>query len=451
MFLLYPLRPSEPSTAGLVGYWPLDGNALDTSGNGNNGTIVGGATAVAGKVNTALDFNGTSGVVTTSGGIINTANDFTMSAWVYVDAVTGTDNIVAAYNTNPTYQAALLNLNSTILAASIVNTANGDFCSGNVSYSAGQWYHLAFTKTSSNCSFYLNGVKEVNDTTLTGTPLASNVFRIGARNWGAADADFFDGKIDDVRIYNRALSADEIKQYYDATSGGHYTAGSPARPNSAASVNSTLTNGLVGQWTFDGPDTTSTTATDKSGSGNNGTLTNMTFSQAQTPGVFGQGLKFDGVNDYVDVGTGALTTGATTLAYWYKYNGSGNTFTSDLKIMQANGIFSISGATSYIAIRGAGISPNTSSSLTSNTWHHVAFVYNGNGAGTLGNYKIYEDGVDTAISAGAGNGVGWTTNVLGNVNGGGSTSAFNGSLDDVRVYNRALSAGEVQQLYNLGR
>ena len=68
---------------------------------------------------------------------------------------------------------------------------------------------------------------------------------------------------------------------------------------------STLEQGLIGHWTFDGKDTpwssaTAGTAIDRSGNGNNGTLTNMTRAGSPTIGKLGQALNFNGINDYVD-------------------------------------------------------------------------------------------------------------------------------------------------------
>src|SRR3989338_7167084 len=100
-----------------------------------------------------------------------------------------------------------------------------------------------------------------------------------------------------------------------------------ARAASAATIGVptnylSMNTGLVGWWTMDGKDTVWTSATaattlDKSGQGNTGTLTNMAQATSPTIGKIGQGLQFDGGNDYVDAGnttplqiTGAITVSA---------------------------------------------------------------------------------------------------------------------------------------------
>ena len=93
------------------------------------------------------------------------------------------------------------------------------------------------------------------------------------------------GPIDEVRIYNRALSTSEINQLYRL--GGQKVA-------KASTPVGTLVDGLKGWWTFDGADTdwNTNTVTDKSGNGNTGTLTNMSTTSSPVPGKIGQGLNF---------------------------------------------------------------------------------------------------------------------------------------------------------------
>src|SRR3990167_9563410 len=82
-----------------------------------------------------------------------------------------------------------------------------------------------------------------------------------------------------------------------------------------------ITDGLVGYWTFDGKDMAGGKALDKSGNGNHGSPVNIATSTFYTSGKLGQGLKFDGVNDYVSAGTGNnlnLGTSNFTFSLWFK-------------------------------------------------------------------------------------------------------------------------------------
>jgi len=101
----------------------------------------------------------------------------------------------------------------------------------------------------------------------------------GGRICGAT-SDFLDGLIDDVRIYNRALSPDEIKRLYQSGATTHINISLPGP-----------TKGLAGWWTFDEKDMAGVHAYDKSGQGNGGTLTS---GPRRMKGKVGQALQLDG-------------------------------------------------------------------------------------------------------------------------------------------------------------
>ena len=111
----------------------------------------------------------------------------------------------------------------------------------------------------------------------------------------------FGGAMDDVRLYNRAISADEIKRLYALGNTTHISTTLDTKPN--------LDFGLVGHWTFDGKDMY-TNVKDTSGQGNNGDLilgASGNTSTTTAPGKLGQALTFDGTDDYIGGGGGAAT------------------------------------------------------------------------------------------------------------------------------------------------
>ncbi|KKU02815.1 MAG: hypothetical protein UX06_C0050G0001 [Candidatus Giovannonibacteria bacterium GW2011_GWA2_45_21] len=212
-----------------------------------------------------------------------------------------------------------------------------------------------------------------------------------------------------------------------------------------------LTNGLVGYWSFDGADMASVTAYDRSGQGNNGTLTN---GPTRVQGKIGQGLSFDGVDDYAQV-TGLLGSAATvTLVVWANLNAPD---------LEGGDIISLGGA---VALR---LRDPTSSNKTYGVyryatgwrsittvanfdvtgWHHFVYIVNP-GASSQG---LYIDGVQVAsgsVSDAISYSLGPNTFIGKNGNGG-TTTDLNGLIDDVRVYNRVLTNDEIKRLYNLGR
>jgi type II secretory pathway pseudopilin PulG len=207
--------------------------------------------------------------------------------------------------------------------------------------------------------------------------------------------------------------------------------------------------GLVGHWKLD--ETSGTTAADSSGKGNNGTLVNGP-NLMPTGGLIGGTLYCDGINDYVNCGNAASLniTGAITLAVWVKTNDAGNS--------QYN-YFVGKGDTSYAIqhqssnqieffIYDNGAWYNTWYALNTSFngfWHHLAGTYD------RSQLKLYVDGVLRDTEAHIGSIKSTAYNVYIGENSQETGCYYNGNIDDVRIYNRALSANEIAQLANVLR
>jgi hypothetical protein len=201
------------------------------------------------------------------------------------------------------------------------------------------------------------------------------------------------------------------------------------------------TNGLVGYWTFDAQDTiwtsaTTGTTTDLSGNGNHGTITNMSRTSSPAPGISGQALSFDGVDDGITVShNSGLQPSELTISLWIKPLSSGAT----KRIIDK-------GTTGYIIRRVPNNTIqfipgfyNSNSSAPQNIWTHVVVT-----AGSSG-HKIYING-----SLDYSNTTPYSPSGTSNLIIGGALDKYYGLIDDVRIYNRALSADEVMELYKLG-
>ena len=203
--------------ADMVGYWKLDESAgttaADSSGLGNNGTLINGPTWTIGKVDGALSFNGENTCVNCgTDSSLNLANSLTICAWIYPESFGqgGWGRIVDRGNSSSGYSFYVNSANSAIKYVAYGNNT--------VSSSAGviglrKWQHVAvvYDDLSGTVTFYVNG-QQAGTTDYTAPPLGSSddPLVIGIRGYDLNRA--FDGLIDDVRIYDRALTPDEVSE-----------------------------------------------------------------------------------------------------------------------------------------------------------------------------------------------------------------------------------------------
>jgi RHS repeat-associated protein len=233
--------PSLPS--GLVGYWKLDENTgqyiYDSSGNGNTGTRGSSSSTESydpawtsyGRYGPALDFDGSNDYADLGdGSTLNLTGDFTLAAWVKRDTLNNTVCVLASGtgSTNPYYHQFLLEIEpgyyydsargcSRVVFSMGKSTKNGYYHQHIGAWDEfpedSGWHHVAVTFSGTTSSLYVDGVAGTSVTGTSGSRLTSSVLdrRIGSR---AGGLNRFDGTIDDVRIYNRALSASEMQQLW---------------------------------------------------------------------------------------------------------------------------------------------------------------------------------------------------------------------------------------------
>jgi hypothetical protein len=215
---LYPktpayITPVDPGKTNLVALYALDGNANDGSGKGNNGTVNGTALWVPGQINQALQFNGTSTYVDCgSGASLNLTDAVTITAWIKMDFTAG-DRKIAGNQDLVTggYKFGLYTNNKVefeIRTSANASTLNRD-SAGGTALQQGVWYHVAgvYSKGQYIRTYvYGNLDRELVTTVLLGSSTGS--FKLG-RDPGSA-AYYWLGAMDDVEVYNRALSQEEL-------------------------------------------------------------------------------------------------------------------------------------------------------------------------------------------------------------------------------------------------
>jgi hypothetical protein len=473
-------------TSGLVGHWTFDGQdmagvtAYDRSGRGNNGVVQSVTTRAVGKIGQGLEFHGVAG----ANDYVNAGSDpslddvavKTVSAWIRPDSygatfgrVMGKDNSSGscwAFSVSPS--AGTFNAQSFAFANVCFDSSPGLWSTPTASIITKRWYHIALvydrTGSENDPVMYIDGVSQTvtENTSPSGSPTSDADFELWIGNRPDL-ARTFDGLIDEVRFYNRALSAAEIKRLYNM--------GGTLKIN--VTRKDTLRSGLVGHWTFDQPDIARNnsgiiTAYDRSGNANIGVTASAGVTPARALGKIGQALTFDGSNDYVLIANDPITLDITTsfsIAGWAKASSIAGAAVFGRRDANNDGYALLAdnnencGATNKLILTIGHIDSFFTgwcgaTDIQVGRWYHVAGVYNA----TAQTMKVYVDGVDDggSICAGCGQGIGSSFPSAGvgsaiGADGGNTTFDFAGALDDIRVYNHALSAGEIKRLYNMGR
>lgn len=191
-------------------YWKFDENtgtsAGDSSGTGNAGTITG-ASWTTGKISYALSFNGTSNYVqkTSATGLPAANATQTECFWYYVSANPAVKKTALAV-TGSSSATNIGFISSSGMKFGVWRNANALVVSTSTLPTAGAWHHVAYVRNGSNRYLYIDGSQAATSTSTTDSAAATTI-NVGRTVTGA---DYWSGNIDEVRIYNRALSATEI-------------------------------------------------------------------------------------------------------------------------------------------------------------------------------------------------------------------------------------------------
>jgi len=429
--------PCAQTPNNLISLFAGEQNALDSKSN-NHGASQNGATFGAGKVGQAFIFDGVNDNVTVpnSPSLNITGNQLTIESWIYLDS-TFSDNaqiVAMATGTNaPADRKYGLSVNTAGNLVFEVNTANGYI--GNVPGAVvptNTFVHVAGVYNGSTATLYINGAP-AGTQSLTGN-IVSSVGNLTIGQFAVGGFSTFKGLIDEVGIYNRALSQTEIQSIINAGSSGKCK---PVATNPAAN--------LVGFWTGDGD------FRDFAGEDQNGTNSGVTFKV----GKVGQSFNFTADPQNVSIPDSAAMRPANfTVEAWTKSTNNGGvrhifaktlgTGTSDSYVLWVeNGNLNGSICSTPSSCLQIGTSaPNTGE------WHHLALTFD-DASDTL---RIFIDGVQatsgtTAIS------IGYDTHpvLIGADYGNESIfDSWNGLIDEVSFYNRALTQPEIAAVYNAG-
>ena len=427
---------------GLVGWWPFNGNANDESGNGNNG-VVNGATLTSdrfGNSSMAYSFDGISNYISVRDtNSLQTPAAISINVWVNFSGQGHGRLISKGWNPNGIEVHTETSTDHRIRYGGTFN-GNGYGPVSLTDLSDNQWYMVTVVDDGTTKYIYINGVKEDSLTHNYGSIPISSVDLYFGRNSENA-TDYLNGKLDDVGVWNRVLNQQEISNLYNATVSA-----------ACNSLPGNLMNGLVGYWPFCG------NANDESGNGNNGFVVKELLSDDRF-GIFNSAYSWSSAPDKIVVpdNTSLQLSTSFSIGLWIKpmnntygtgpnYHaicekwGSAND-ASYLFELFTNGVPAFrthnSGNDAVIEARGP---------VSFDVWTHLCYTQSADTG------KLYVNGIlDTTVT-------GMLTPMAMNndllfgsndaYNAGWTGDAFEGLIDDIGIWNRALTQQEINQLYN---
>jgi signal peptidase I len=421
--------------------WEFDENSgtgtadLATAG-ADPGTLAGSAAWTAsGHAGSGISLNGSTATVNGSTASVDTSQDFTVAAWVYLTDAVNTDYNIAVSQNGTTVSGFFLgfrgdvrNWSFAMLPSDAIGTAAVSSYGGSVALNT--WVQLTgvYTASSRQLQLFVNGVA-CTATTRSAAWNATGALVAGAGRYSGSQTYFWHGQLDDVRTYQRALSASEVSTLVAGTTGG------PAA-----------------WYRFD--ENGGTTAGDSSGNGNRGTFTGSAgWAAGHSGSAFSVAV---GQTGYVQTAVPALRTdqsfsvaawvyltdnsitrtavsapGSNVCAFILKYDNSG---TWDFMLPQTD------------TLNPASDQINSVAAAALNTWVFLVGVYDA----TAQTANLYVNAAQQG--AGKSKTLKWNSTVstqIGRAKWNGSwVDQWAGRVDDVRLYPRALSGTDITALYN---
>ena len=440
---------------GASNYWRLNEasglSAVDSVG-GKTGTISGGVTlgqpSPLGDGTSAMLFNGSTGKIATAAVLLPVA--FTLEAWVKRGAGGPTDTIWSNYvagQVGPIQWAVI----STGFLQLYMEGQTDAVIVGSRSLNDNVWHHCMAVVDGAMVRLYVDGQLDVAEASSHTSTAPATAAVIGATGAG----QFFTGALDEVAIYPRALSASEVAAHYalstvpvprDLNTGLYtYLLGVFGLSAGTSYADRVRADGATNHWRLG--ETSGTTAVDAIG-GANGTISGgVTLNQPSALADGDKAMTFNGSTGKAVV-TGPITLPVNcSVEAWFK-----PTVNPGDRVLLSSRNTGATGQTLYLGFNSANetlfvfsTAPATAVTRVSvGVWNHCVYVFNGS---TITFYlNGVQDGppvaqVRTTPSVG-GFSIGWDEP---------NAQFFNGGIDDVIVYPRALTANEIAAHYSLGR
>jgi hypothetical protein len=409
----------------LINSGPISSGA-NTFASENFNTVLytgnGGTQRIGGYINRGAVFNGSNSYIDISTLDFPT-NNFSVSVWVYLNSVSassGYDMILTTAKTNSggyfyfTFSGNLLYY---------YDTGAGGAVQSSTTASNNQWYHCVLTKSSTNgVKLYLNNVVVGSNSGFTSdntsNTTSGGINTIGWYNTGSSTTVNFDGRMDQMRIFNKALSSSEVTTLYGETFASTTISTTDIfEDNSGIALyqfegNANDTGGISGRLTGDAATF-------------NGSTSLLTMNQASVLGnIFG-------VTFWINIPS---VPPDNDWIFQFSYGQNVGLY------IDSNGVLQV-----YIGSYSANESYATSQTFSTNTWYNVVLTCDGSTTTT------YVNGVSkgTGLLRGGQNTTYNYQNVIGGYQTSGSASNHTSMrMEDFRIYNRHITATEASNLYN---
>jgi hypothetical protein len=382
-------------------------------------------------------FNGSSSYISADNpfaGQSGASQEYSVSIWFKADSFTNTTypTLFKGFNTSNNGQTPPFVWTN----GSIIRFHGYTYADASVSLSTGVWYHLVVIENNSTIQIYLNGVLQSLNASTTWNQVNGNKILFGG-DTASMNSTAFDGQIDQVRIFNSVLPQSAVTALYNETTTTatySYVDYVNANPNSIAYYKMSDATDQIGNY--------------------NGTATNVNFN---TEGKFGFAGAFNGSSSYINFGdpTSLRLTGSYSVSVWLKMDSFPN---NTQRIINKDNANDLSGGYSLWLNQtnlvwqhmnsGSEVNVQTAHGFSTGVWQYISVTFDS--STTTNNLKLYVNGINVDTGSASFSSLGETNNLFFGTYGVTTPLGqyLNGSIDQVRIYDSALSAENVTALYN---
>ena len=411
----------------------------DLSSQANNGTAVGGLSTVADTSNGgafAFDLDGVDDYID-CGNILDAPTDFSLSLWLETSSPQANTGVAGRWTNSPTFSGYMMWVSSANKVS--VPIAAGGHLEAATTVPTSSWVHAVVMYDSSigQSRIYIDGV--LSSFGLETGPTASSVNWIVGR-YTSGSQEYFQGKLDDIRQYDRTLTQAEIAHLAEARG----ITGSPPQ-------------GLGDEQLWLCP-SINNSPNDISGNGNNGVYNGGMGTVTDVSNGGSLAYDFDGTDDYISNSSLSLA-GLTEFSYSGWLNASTSSghraiFSHGDNFDYDDDIYILNNSSNFQAEvnNGSPVGGNGSASLPAlNTWHHIAVVFDGSGATNADRLRYFLNGVEVTLTYNytvptSTSSVSPMNTEIGSFASYGALHFWQGKQDDIRVYDRVLTQSEITHL-----